>query len=204
MNSLAQQQLDNLWLAADRLSDAEFFAYTVAAFPHVVDPFVATAGELSATWFEQSQPDSPYISVTAEPIPEARLEGSARWALSAPEVARARLDGVVQRAVYDGARETTMVNVSRSGSHWARDARVDACAFCRMLATRSAVYRTNESAGTRVHDHCHCLPVEDRAGSYVPPDHVARWNDEYLKARADAGSGGTKQILAAWRQQGAH
>jgi hypothetical protein len=31
---------------------------------------------------------------------------------------------------------------------------------------------------------------------------VDQWNDEYLKARANAGTGDPKQILAAWRQQG--
>lgn len=188
-----------------------------------MDPFVSLAGDLAASWFEESAPSSPYIAVTAPPIPEARLESSARWALGAQgDQGLKRLEGTVQRAVFDGARDTIVLNVDRTGSHWIRHARSDACAFCRMLATRHDNprywYASNNSAldvvdprnrgpralgSTGYHDDCRCIAIEVREGQdYTPPDYVEQWNDEYRKARANAGTGDAKQILAAWRQQG--
>jgi hypothetical protein len=34
-------------------------------------------------------------------------------------------------------------------------------------------------------------------------DLAQQWDDQYRKARAEAGTGNTKEILAAWRQLGA-
>lgn len=173
-------------------------------FVDVMAPYVTLAGELAATWFEESEPSSVYVAQTAELPPEQMLHKSVQWALGATgDAAMARLEGTSQRAVFNGARDTTLLNVEATQSKWARHARPDACAFCRLLATRGDAYRTEETAATKVHDHCHCLPIEVRDGVYEPPDYAQRWQDEYLKARANAGSGDPKQILAAWRSQSA-
>lgn len=173
----------------------------VDAYPKLADPYVEMAGQMAATWFEESGPAPAYVAKTAAPIPQERLEKSARWALSAPDAVGSRLSGTMQRAVLDGARNTTLINVERTGMRWARDARADACAFCRMLATRtSALYRSQDTAATKVHDDCHCLPVEvPDPDSYELPGHAQQWEDEYLKARANAGTVNSKQILSAWR-----
>lgn len=207
VNRLAVKDLQTLWARAARLSDVEFAAFVVEAFPAVVDPYVATAGELAATWFEQSGPASTYRAVTAPPVPGERLTESARWALGAKgDQGLKRLQGTTQRAVFDGARNTTLLNVERTKSRWARHARADACAFCRLLATRTGnyLYRSRDTSATKVHDDCHCLPIEVfNPDDYVLTDHAQQWEDEYLKARANAGSGDPKQILAAWRSQAA-
>lgn len=202
----ATSSLAALWARASDLDSAAFYALMVQAFPEFAAPYVELSAQMSATWFELSAPASPYVAVTAPPIPAQRLVSSAEWALGASgEDALARMEGTLQRAVYDGARDTTMVNVERTGSRWARHANPDACAFCRMLATRGAVYRSAESATKEGgwHDHCRCIAVEVREGqTYEPPDYVQEWETEYLKARANAGSGDPQKILAAWRQQG--
>lgn len=174
------------------------------AFPELVAPYEAVAADLAATWFELSAPESSYIAVTAPPVPVEKLATSAEWALGAPgDEAVNRLEGTLQRAVNDGARETTLLNVERTNSRWARYASANACAFCRLVATRGAVYRSSDTAGKAYHDHCHCVAVEVREGqTYSPPEYVQAWEDEYIAARKAAGSGDPKQILSAWRQQG--
>lgn len=193
----------------------------VDAFPELAAGYSGLSADLAATWFEMSAPASPYIAVTAPPIPVERLTKTAQWSLGASgEDGLARLDGSLQRAVFDGARDTIVLNVERTGSYWVRHARPDACGFCRLLATRHtnrrSWYRTAQSAidvvggrgkravgSTGYHDFCRCQAVEVRDGQeYEPPEYVQAWDDEYQKARANAGKADPKSILAAWRQQG--
>ncbi|WP_280473292.1 hypothetical protein [Nocardia asiatica] len=127
-----------------------------------------------------------------------------------------RLSGATQRYVTTAARDTITENAEREGVRWARHAQPDACAFCRLLATRGPDYLTKESAkrvvgrngltrgkrkiGELYHDDCGCEPVPVRAGdSYEPPAYVARWNTQYSDAY-DEGDGDFKSILRAMRQ----
>jgi transcription elongation factor Elf1 len=202
VNQLAQTQLNQLWTQADQLSNTEFAAFVVEAFPQIADPFVSMSGQLAASWFELSDPASDYIASVA-PLPAVeKLSTSAEWALGATgDAGRDRLSGTLQRAVFDGARDTTMVNVEQTKSRWAVHARATACPWCRMMATRGAVYKSGASALAACHDHGHCVAMEIRGDeTYNPPDYVSQWADEYLKARANAGSGDPKAIQAAWRQ----
>lgn len=203
VSQLAANDLTALWGQAETLSSADFFTYMVQAFPDLVDPYHQAAGQLAATWFEESLPASPYIAKVVEPLTVERLVSSAQWALGADGTkALDRLGGTLQRAVFDGARETTWLNVEATNTAWARYASANACAFCRLLSTRGADYKSQKTAATKVHDHCSCIPVEDRDGSYQPPDYIERWQSEYTTARAESGSGDHKQILASWRTQG--
>lgn len=201
VNRLAEQQLNQLWQQAASLATAEFFAHIVQAYPIVVDPYIDMSADLAATWFELSDPASTYRAVTAPQPPVEKLEASARWALKATGAqGRTDLTGSLNRAVFDGARETTRLNVERTGSKWAVDARPSACPWCRMMATRGAVYKKEATALSACHDNGHCVAIEVRTGDYEPPAHIEQWEDEYAKARADAGTGDTKAIQAAWRQ----
>ncbi|MFG1794139.1 hypothetical protein [Nocardia sp. NPDC049149] len=177
-------------------------------------------------------------STPAEPLPRARVvapaegapgarvvpaapgEQQARVVPASPEqqaVVLARLEGATQRYVTSAARDTITENADREGVRWVRHAQSDACAFCRMLASRGPEYLTQESAdvvvgrrgrprgkrklGEQYHDFCQCEPVAVRAGdSYTPPDYAADWELQYFKAVAEVGnSGNTKAILAAMR-----
>lgn len=262
---LAAADLAALWQQAAALDDVDFAAYFKAAYPELVDPYVAAAAMLAADWFEQSEPESAYVATSAPPIARERLASTVAWALGGDgEKALDRLKGSTQRAVFDGARETTMLNTDLvPGTRWAREARPNACAFCRMMATRGAVYRTEADAvtvrgrsvdlsiadrrarasgqattdellqrrmgqktyvigkrkgqlksrqlrgtrklGDKYHDDCYCVAVEVRGnGFYEPPEYAMEWENEYLKARENSGSGDPKKILAEWRTYGAN
>lgn len=131
-----------------------------------------------------------------------------------------RMTGAVQRYVTTAARDTVTANAEREQVRWVRDARPDACAFCRLLATKGTTtddpgYLSEESArrvvgrrgrergkrkiGELYHDWCKCEPIPIRAGdSYTPPEHLLDWEEQYEKARANS-DGSTRAILAAMR-----
>ena len=159
VNGYAQADLRGLWAHAENLSNINFFAYIRDGFPAVADPYIAISGGLAANWFEESAPT--VTAVLADPIPLERLTTSAEWALGAhgADAAIDRLAGTLQRAVFDGARDTTLLNVKSTNSRWARETSGNACEFCEMLAGRGAVY-ASDTADFESHDNCHCMAVE--------------------------------------------
>lgn len=274
VDRLAQNDLIKLWDSAERLEDGGFFDFVVTGFPEIASTYYELAGQVAANWFEESIPLPDYTAKPAELLPAQRLIESAQWALGGDGVqARERLSGTLQRAVYDGARDTTAVNAEATGSRWIRVARADACEFCKLLATRTDenyTYRSKEAAlgvvgrsvnlsdadrraiasgqmtrqealerrdrmattyqigrrkgqarsrrlrgtrqyGAKYHDFCHCTAKEIPAGvdalellAQDDPQSAAlveQWTEEYQKARANAGTGSTKQILSEWRKQ---
>lgn len=206
LNTLGIRDLVAVWRKA-AVADTDFAALILAAFPEIANGYAAMAGDLAADWYTQSAPDLPYTATTA-PLPDVTvLTKSAQWALGADgEEALNRMAGTMQRAVFDGARDTTLVNVAHEPrAAWARHASANACEFCRLMATRGAVYKSAETAaGEKYHDNCHCVAIEVRPGEeYQPPAYVQDWEDQYLQARKDARKDGpvtTKSIMAAWRQ----
>jgi len=226
INRLAQDDLNNLWEAASLLATADFVDYILAGFPELASNYHQIAGQVAASWFEESNPGSAFVARVAAPPVVEQLANTARWALGGDgRQAVARMNGSLQRATFNGARDTVLDNVEATGSRWIRVARPNACAFCRLLATRTGedAYTSRESAvnvvgrrnrgsrraGDKYHDDCYCQPVEIRDNQSVSDvlsgedaARVEQWNEDYLKARANSGSGDPKKILAAWRQQG--
>jgi len=142
----AKEDMIRLWDAAGRMEDVDFFTYVVDAFPGVVDPYQQLAAQISATLFEDEFPGAAPAVVAALPAVE-QLRKSAEWALGADgSAALDRLGGTIQRAVFDGDRQTTVVNAQRNGMRWIRVARPNCCAFCRMLATRMDLDSTYRGA----------------------------------------------------------
>ena len=198
--AVAISDLVGLWRQAT-LADVDFAQFLIEAFPQIAATYAVVAADLATDWYEQSAPRLSYRPVPAE-IDMDALTGSARWALGAQgDAALDRLSGSMQRAVFNGSRETTLLNVeAEAGATWARHASANACPWCRMMATRGAVYLSSETA-MKSHDYCHCVAVEARPGqSYEPPPYVAKWEEEYIRARDLADSGDPKAIQAAWRQ----
>lgn len=206
LNHLTRQAASDaaaLWRSAQQLAEQDFVQFLVDGYSQIVDGWNAAAADLAAVWFEESVPGD--SAVTADPIPTDRLDASARWAVygGRPEDGLSRLESTTQRSVYDGARDTTLLNVQQKKTRWARDAQPDACAFCRMLATRTGqyLYTSRDNAATAVHNDCRCLPVEvPNTKTYELPEHARLWETEYRKARAEAGTSGNRDVLSAWRQ----
>lgn len=118
---------------------------------------------------------------------EGLVEGDGAKVDTAPapslERALSRLSGGVQRAVANTARQTIITNARRDPSEvrYVRHASANACAFCAVLATRQAVYRTES---TKFHRSCHCVAVPVWPGDELEePPYVADWREAYYDAR---------------------
>lgn len=231
LNTLMVSDLASLWRAVDG-QDVEFLrAVFQSELPGIVDPYLTAAGDITATWYEAQSPASTYVASPAALVDEGQLRTTARWAAGtvlskSPVSPLELLAGSMQRALFNESRETVIENAeSEPGARWARHASANACEFCRMVATRGAVYsseaaagrvggrgstsargkgirsRGSQSIGDKYHDHCHCIAVPVRPGqSYEPPPYVEEWEAEYTRARKAADGNDAKSILSAWRK----
>lgn len=191
--------------ALARLDAADARRYVSDAYPEIATPFLATAGDFAATWYED-QPttaDAEFIATPADLPDVEQLAANGRWALTQPDPGNA-LVGSSRRQTFNQARETILNNAEEEpGTKWVRHARAGACGFCRMLATRAlteghggapGLYNTEATASQTPHrkfevghDFCRCIVVPLRPGAeYVPPDYLPQWLDDYYEVSRDA------------------
>lgn len=212
LNLLAVRDVNDLWrgVTAMDLSTDEFRKTIVTATPEVLTPYASTAADLSAQWYDDAAPELPYRAAPAAIAATEQMAASTSWALYATgQLALGRLAGLAQRTIFNANRATIVDNAKReTGATWARHASATACAFCRMLATRGAVYSSKGASVSadgrgRYHDHCHCMAVMVRPGAtYKPPAYVEEWEKEYrdaVRATPKLGEHGaidTKAVLA--------
>lgn len=233
--TLLIQDLHRLWLLiqGEKLDAVQTRDMLISASPGLVNPYAASAAQMTATWYDQLAPGLAYKATTAPlPSPE-QLAANVRWAVTPlfGETSAAKTDdplvrlaGSMQRAVFNASRNTVVFNADHeSGTKWARYASVTACAFCRLLATRtddsggSSLYLSEESAervvgrngrprgtqkiGDRYHTNCKCIAVPIRPGdSYEPPDFVNDWEQEYFDARESTHSGDVRVLMREMRK----
>lgn len=151
LDQLGQQakgDMIRLWDAAGRFDDVDFFRFVADAFPDIAIGYNQLAAEYAASWFEYDFPDIRADATAATAPAVEQLRSSAEWALGADgREALNRLSGTMQRAIYDGDRDTTVANAISNGMRWMRVARPNACAFCRLLASRTDnLYRSEDAA----------------------------------------------------------
>lgn len=107
-----------------------------------------------------------------------------------------RAAGEMTKLVLAGGRQTIITGTlnDRAALGWARATSGDPCTFCRSLAARGPVYKSEKSAGFEPHDHCGCMPEPAYAGDPVGIGVAARGAEfaaEYQQAQAWARSSGT-------------
>ncbi|QFG10024.1 capsid maturation protease [Mycobacterium phage IdentityCrisis] len=179
-------KIDTLTPRLGQLDRREQLAFISDAYPALATPYLAGSGNLTAVFYDERPVQaaaSDFVAVPADVLPDEQLAASARWAMLQSDPANA-LKGSATRAVFTSSRDTVILNARREGVRWARHASANACGFCRMLATRGAVYR-GEALARKSHDHCHCVAVPDRDGTYEPPAYVEQWRADYDQARRD-------------------
>ncbi|MFE1321599.1 hypothetical protein [Kitasatospora phosalacinea] len=150
----------------------------------------------------------------ADPAPAEQVVETLRWATSglwetgadAPP-AEARLDlaeqqtaGALQKLTVDAGRQTVRAaaQADPQAVAYARAAALGACSFCKLMASRGAVYKTAGTAGqdaderftgeastTKFHDNCHCgiVPVF-RGQRFELSPHAAEWDRIYQEFAA--------------------
>lgn len=195
--------------------------------PDLLDTYVPLSAELAAGFYDESRdaaaPAGRFFAEPVDAVSSDRTQRMISWAVAPlfrkkdvlehglmhadeldpdPDMALSRLSGGTQLFVADGARDTVADNVDKDPAkpRYARHASSNACAFCILMSTRGAVYRSAESAGQgrKYHDHCHCVPVAVwPTETYEPAPYVKDWEKAYVNARRDGGS--MKSILSNLR-----
>lgn len=158
----------------------------------------------------------------ADPPPTEQVEASMRWAahdvwqpsdapaayaqpqetyssqLAARLMAQvqSRTEAAASKLVLDTGRRTTVgaVQRDRQARGWYRAADLGACAFCRLLSSRGAVYKDRGTAGGdansqftgagqfKFHDHCACVAMPVMAGdAFALSAEAAYWDDVYRR-----------------------
>lgn len=124
------------------------------------------------------------------------------------ENAQHALESEAEQMVLDQSRDTIIgaVHEDREARAWARITEPGACSFCRLLATRGAVYKTEASADFRAHvkqpngsgGTCRCH-VEPAFGPYEMTAQARQDLADYRRLTDTYGKSG-RDILIAWRQ----
>jgi hypothetical protein len=227
--TLALRDLLQLWRGVET-ADAPTIAREVqAALPDLVELYGEMAASLGADWYDELRDTAGapgrFDARLADPPPGEQLDALARWGVTPvfstspdPAAALSLLSGGLQRAVVGMDRGTVEASAlaDPAGPVWTRQARPNACAFCRMLSTRGAVYGSEEAAtrvvgrtggarglrelGSKYHDHCHCTSVPTWPGQEVPRSpEVDGWTAAYTEATSTVGTD-TSAVLAHMRQ----
>ena len=210
---LALRDLQAWWTTVEHLSPSEIKAAAQEFVPMLANTYGEVSATAAADFYEVARSES-----TARGLYRASLGRSDAVAQSARSIGWAssplfesdaaaaldRLSSVVDSAALQVGRDTIIHNSNRDPSRprWARVTVGKTCAFCIMVASRGAVYRSAATAGRDFHAKCDCEPVPSwDQGKDLPPSY-----DEgelfglYDRARANAGSGNPKAILAEIRR----
>jgi hypothetical protein len=184
----------------------------IAAVRALVDQYGAASSALAADYYDAeriaARVTGSFTVPLVEPPPEEQVDNSLRWATKDlwprdpddPQTTEAqrqpmeirlqqaekKAEAVAQKLVTDQGRGTIQEATlrDRQAVGWARTAALGACAFCKMLVTRRAVY-TQESARFQSHDGCHCGAVPVFKGqTFELSDHAREWERLYREFAA--------------------
>jgi len=196
---------------------------TVPPWIDAVTAIVARYSETSATLAgdfydgerEAAGMPGSFTALLADPPPDEQVDSSLRWATKdlwardkadattvqqepfdvRLEAAMAKADSATQKLVVDVGRDTLRqaVKADPQAVAYARTAALGACSFCKLMASRGAVYATAETAGrdandlfsgdasvVKFHNNCHCgiVPVF-RGQHFALSPHAAEWDRIY-------------------------
>ena len=184
----------------------------IEAVRALVDQYGAASASLAADYYEAERVAAAVTGRFTVPLvkspPDEQVDNSLRWATKDvwerdPEdpattdaqrepletrlaQAEKKAEAVAQKLVTDQGRGTVREAVRRDSqaTAWARSAALGACAFCKLLAVRGAVYK-QDTADFRAHDGCHCgvVPVF-RGQRFELSDHASEWERLYREFAA--------------------
>ena len=179
----------------------------------LVDQYGAAAATLAAGSYDQhrAEADAPgrFDATPSGPLPDEQVEESLRWATKdlwptdteqepfdvRLDQAERRAEAVAQKLVADQGRATTRQSVDRDPGAvaYARAAALGGCSFCKLMASRGAVYKNAQTAGrdaderftgddsvVKFHDNCRCtiIPVF-RGQTFELSARAAEWDRLY-------------------------
>lgn len=155
--TLATADLNRLLRELDGLSPNVVRDTLLETMPELLVPYITAAGELSAVWYEDlraAKVGGSFSAVTAGAVAPSRVDALVRWGVKplygqSDSTVLSLLGGGMQKLIAGADRQTIRANAQKDvvSTSWSRVARPGACKFCRMLAGRGAVYRSESAAG---------------------------------------------------------
>lgn len=207
LSAQAQQALVAGLSGVDLRDGARVRSALALLWPDILHVYGDSAVGLASDFFEEWAAGMGVKSAVYSGTESSERElARMRWATTQPAILP-NLVGVLDELVKGRARKTMQESAQQSGLRFARvPTGHETCAFCRLLASRGAVYLSRQTAsatysGSSYHGHCDCVPVPVRGPEDYPhgydPD---RYLDEYLDARDAAGSTDISKVLAEMRK----
>jgi hypothetical protein len=180
----------------------------------VIAQYSRTSAVLAAEFYDAQREAAgvpgPFTVPVADPPPEQQTTASLRWATkdlwprdpddATPaqlqpldvrlDQAEKKAEQVAQKLAADTGRGTVRAAVrqDRQATAWARSAARGACAFCKLLASRGAVFK-EDTADFRAHDGCHCGVIPVFRGQRFEPSPQAREWERIYREYAQGHSG---------------
>ncbi|AGG66886.1 hypothetical protein [Corynebacterium callunae] len=152
LNTMAMQDLYAVFNRSLEMDPRAAQRYLEEAVADIVAAFGGDSRVLTEGWLDDLLPGHVPQTIPAAPSIE-QITAQVGWG-TAPMFtgvgnSLVRLSSVVQQHVFGAQRDTVKAFSVDTGLRWGRIARLDSCEFCRVLASRGAVYGS-ESRALRV------------------------------------------------------
>jgi len=196
----------------------------IVAMNALVAQYGQTSAALAADFYDAERAaagvSGTFTVPVPDPPPDEQVDSSLRWATKdlwprdeaaasvaqlepmdvRLEQAEKKAEGAAQKIVADQGRDALRESVrqDRGAVAYARAAALGGCSFCKLMASRGAVYKNAQTAGrdandkfsgeasvVKFHDNCHCaiIPVF-RGQRFELSPHAAEWDRLYQEHAA--------------------
>lgn len=150
VNSMAMKDLISIVNRAQEMDPWTGRQYLTEAFEALIDTYGGVSADLTAQWWDEIMMDDIYFAQPADMPTYKQLRTEVAWGLAQDKHGRrdvlSRMALLTQKHIFGAHRNTVDLNALNTKTGYARMARSDACAFCRMLASRGAVYGSKSAA----------------------------------------------------------
>lgn len=162
LTGLAQRDLASIWRRVSSALEAQEALNDV--LPALIRQYGEAASLIAAEWYddlrEQYLDGAPRFSAYPAHLGDQGIYAMTGWAketATSVEAMQTLIDGGMARRIADWSRETVMHSsyADPRAEGWMRVGRATACAFCRLLVSRGAIY-TKTSVKFGSHDDCNC------------------------------------------------
>ena len=157
--ALSEQELARIWRKLNLTKPDRLAGPLAEILAALIEKYGTAGASLAADWYDEARDAAgaagSFTALPALPPDPERVQVLSRWGIGPlfganPDGAAALslLAGGLQRQVLKMPRATTegSATLDPAGPTFARHASANACAFCRMLASRGAVYTSAEAA----------------------------------------------------------
>lgn len=156
----------------------------IVTVPGIIEVYSDAAAAIAAEHYDElrdaARATGSFRALTVVEVREEQIRRGLLWSaqpliadpgLSDLTVVESRLASVVSAETARPFRDTILANTEADPASvgWSRHCKVDGCKFCRMLASRGAVYRSDRALFAS-HPRCSCTAVPVFRGESIGPE----------------------------------